>query len=458
MEPTISTAGDAFARRYAGPAAIDHDEQLLLRAADAYRFFYPTVSVEAIFQGGRDAGIADGTSLMLLFAGPRHVAFTANSDTPYISGVLDLRAGPIVIDLPAGPYIGLIDDHHQRWVADLGIPGPDGGRGGLYVLLPPGYLGDVPRGCHVARSATYKTLLAVRALPDSLDASRAIAALQRIEVHPLGRPEAVLDCIDVTERAIDATPLRWERSLEYWRRLHRVLDDEPVFDEFRPMLGALAGLGIEKGRLFRPDERMQRILAAAAPLALEEMRTEAFASDRADRLAWPDRRWEWIGLVPDDANFETDRFLDLHARDRWFYQAIIASPAMFRRRVGSGSMYWLAARDASGALLDGSKTYTLTIPQPVPASLFWSVTAYDMATRSQVATPQDRAVLGSLYDELVPDEHGDVVIHLGPSAPAGAHWIQTAPGRDFFLYFRIYGPEAAALDGSWKPSDLVEKT
>src|SRR6185503_15939670 len=165
---------------------------------------------------------------------------------------------------------------------------------------------------------------------------------------------------------------------------------------------------IESGKPFAPDGRMQRILESAAKVALGQMRVEAFASLRPDRAVWQDRRWEWIGLVPDDANFETKDYLDLQARDRWFIQAIVASPAMFRRKVGGGSIYFLAARDSTGAYLDGGMSYQLSVPQPVPAKLFWSVTAYDAKTRSQVQTPQNRAVLGSLQDSFESNPDGSV--------------------------------------------------
>ena len=169
MNPETSTGEPyQFERDYPTPdtAKRIHDEQEFHRAVEAYRFFYPTVSAEAIFNGGREAGIEDGRGLMLLAAGPRHLAFTANSDTPYASGVLDLgAAGPIVVDVPPGPFIGLIDDHHQRWVTDMGIPGPDAGQGAKYLLLPPDFSGGIPGGFHARRSSTFKALIALRALP-----------------------------------------------------------------------------------------------------------------------------------------------------------------------------------------------------------------------------------------------------------------------------------------------------
>ena len=178
-------------------------------------------------------------------------------------------------------------------------------------------------------------------------------------------------------------------------------------------------------------------------------------------MAWPDRKWEWVGLVPNNGDFETPAGLDIEARDRWFAQAIVATPAMFRRLKGAGSLYWLGLRDGAGAFVDGGKTYKLTVPLPVPEKLFWSVTIYDAATRSEIQTDQDRAALRSLV-ELTPEkighDAGSVDLHFGPVAPKGreGRWIKTIPGRGWFAYFRIYGPSEAAFDGSWKPGDFEE--
>jgi hypothetical protein len=78
--------------------------------------------------------------------GPRQVLFTPNSDTPYGFGPLDLKDGPYVIEIPPGQFIGLVNDHHQGWVMDMGLPGPDAGKGGKHLILPPGYKGEVPPG------------------------------------------------------------------------------------------------------------------------------------------------------------------------------------------------------------------------------------------------------------------------------------------------------------------------
>lgn len=430
------------------------------RAMTAYRFWYPTVSVEGIFNGNRELGIADGKSWGMAAAGPRQVGFTLNSDTPYGSAVIDLSDGPVVIELPPGPYIGLVDDHNQGWVQDLGIPGPDAGKGGKYLVLPTGYKGEIPKGYRVATSASLKNLFAVRALPVGGDVPRALNALRAIKIYPLSSAAdpRLLKLVDTSDNRMDSSSLRWENNLQYWEVLHTIINEESIVPQFLPMYGLLAELGIEKGKPFNPDARMKDILERAAKAGCDQMLVSAFDSGRPDRVNWPDRKWEWVGLTPGSAQFETPGGMDLESRDRWFAQAIVTSPAMFRRSAGAGSLYWMAVRDSGGAFLDGGKNYKLTIPQPVPGKLFWSVTIYDAETRSQVQTDQDKAALRSLFELKDVPTNAPLDLYVGPTAPAATEgrWIKTTPGKGWFAYIRIYGPEAAAFDKSWKPGDFEQ--
>ena len=443
-------------------AAGVQDEQDMRRAIEAYRFFYPTVSTEGIFRGTRAAGAVDNESVLLCLARPHHVGFTLNSDTPYAAGVLDLRAsGPLVVELPPGPLIGLVDDHHQRWVADMGLPGPDRGKGGRHLILPPDHDGPVPDGYFATQCDTWTALLALRVLPIGADVPKANALVSSVKVYPLSKQAdpAAFAFLDITGSAADTTCLAWEDNLEFWRVLHEVVDAEPAVPELRAMLGALAELGIEAGRPFAPDQRMSTLLTEAARRGRDEMLVSAFASRRPDRMVWPDRTWEWVGLRPENGSFERVGSLDVEAKDRWFAQAIVASPAMFRRAVGQGSLYWLGHRDQGGAYLDGSRNYRLTVPLPVPASLFWSVTCYDAQTRSEVQAEQGQAALRSLFDDLAAEgaDSTSVDLYFGPEEPEDAkgRWIQTVPGRGWFAYFRIYGPQEPAFDGTWKPGDFT---
>ncbi len=452
----------AFVQGYPTPTAAQQarDDADFQRAVIAYRFWYPAVSVEGIFDGNRNIGLKDNETMGIAAAGPRQVGLTLNSDTPYASATLDLSNGPIVIDIPPGAYIGLVDDHYQSWILDLGLPGPNNGKGGKSLLLPPGYTGAVPAGYQVGRSASYKVLLAVRALPVGGNVPAALDALRKIKIYPLASAAnpVLMKTVNTTDTDMDSSSLRWEDNIQYWQQLAGIINTEPQVPAYLPMYGLLAELGIEKGKPFAPDARMKAILERAAIAGRAQMLVSAFDSTRPDRMAWPDRKWEWVGLVSGNGNFMTPDGIDMEARDRWFAQAIVASPAMFRRTPGAGSLYWLAARDATGTYLEGGKSYELIIPQPVPDKLFWSVTVYDAQTRSEVQTDQGKAALRSLFELKNISTTSPTTLYFGPRAPAGheGQWIKTVPGKGWFAYLRIYGPEQAAFDGSWKPGDFEE--
>jgi hypothetical protein len=461
LSPVI--AGDyEFKGSYPTDATVAaaRDDADFQRAVTAYRFWYPTVSCEGIFNGGRSVGVKDNENLLVMACTPRQVAFTPNSDTPYGAGAIDLTNGPYVIEVPPGPFIGLVDDHHQGWVLDMGIPGPAGPKGAKHLILPPGYKGEVPTGYFVGRALSNKVLVALRALPQNGDVKGALNALRQVKIYPLSTAAnpKLATFVDVSDKDIDSTCLKWEDNFQFWEKLNAIIQAEPLVEKFLPMYGLLSALGIEKDKLFEPDARMKDILERAAKTGRDQMLVSAFASNRPDRLAWPDRKWEWAGLVANSAQFETPGGLDLEARDRWFAQAIVTSPAMFNRKSGAGSLYWLGVRDKAGAFLNGAKTYKLTVPLPVPNKLFWSVTVYDAQTRSEVQTDQNKAALRSLFELEELGNAKSVDLYFGPTAPEGheSRWIKTSPGKGWFAYFRIYGPEQPAFDGSWKPGDFEE--
>jgi hypothetical protein len=438
------------------------DEQDYQRAVQAYRFFYPTVSMEGTFQGTREAGAVDNKSSMILAGGPRHVLFTGNADTPYMGGVLNLKeSGPVVIELPPGPYLGIVNDHNFSWIADIGLPGPDAGKGGKHLILPPDYKGEVPSsGYYVSRSKTNYILVGARALPPNGDMAAGLEAQRKVKIYPLSLAASppAYGFVDRTQDKVDVTPLRWEGNIQFWEKLHKVLQEETTIDEFRPMYGMLAMLGIEKGKPFKPDERTKKILLRAAKDGRAQMLVAGFASKRPDRFVWSDRKWEYATLRWENGDFELPTGIDLEARDRWFSQAVGMSPKMVLRVEGAGSLYWLGLRDKNDKYLDGSKTYKLSVPLPVPAQLFWSVTVYDAESRSMIQTSQDKAALRSLVELKDLSKSGSIDLYFGPKAPAGkeAVWIKTTPGKGWFSYFRLYGPAGPAFNGGWKPGDFEE--
>nr|WP_246311607.1 DUF1214 domain-containing protein [Leifsonia naganoensis] len=392
---------------------------------------------------------------------PGQVGFTLNSDTPYAPLFLDLTAEPLVVTLPPGPIVGAALDIDQGWIADLGIAGPDAGAGGRHIFVPFDHpaegLDDVDGFVHRGRGR--RVVVGLRGIPQNGDVEKAIALLRSVTVAPLRDDQGWVEPVwtDLTGKPQDTTPFAVQGTLDYWRVLQEYIDTEPVHDDDRAYLGELAVLGMRAGQPFDPDDRLRSILTAAAAEADAQLRVQSLADRRPDRVVWPDRQWEWVTLRPENADFRVEGRTDVDARETWFYQAIAASPAMFRRQAGAGSLYWFSARDADGRYLDGGRAYTLQVPLPVPAGLFWSVTVYDAVTRSQIATEQDGAALRSLFELTGLPVSGATTLHFGPEAPqdAGAAWIQTIPGRGWFVYVRLYGPTAEAFDGSWTLGDFV---
>ncbi len=437
-----------------------YDAADLARAIQCYKHFFPLVSGATIFAGQQAVGVIPNRVFGYMDTRPEQAGFTLNSDTPYGGILLDLQAGPLVLDVPAGLIIGAVLNFDQSWITDVGIPGRDAGKGGSYLILPPGHVGDVPDGYLVAQAQSFKVVAGLRGIPHEGDVDGAVALLQSAVVHPLDETTTweTPTWIDMSGRPQDTSPVAIQGTLDYWRLLHGAIQGEPQRPDDRAYESELAALGIERDSEFAPDERMSRILTHAAQEADAQMRVQSLADRRPDRVVWPDRQWEWVTLRPENAAFEIGDRIDVDARETWFYQAIATSPAMFRRVPGGGSLYWFDGRDADGAYLDGGRDYTLRIPAPVPAGLFWSVTVYDAITRSQIATDQNRAALRSMFELAdAPTEAPHHVLRFGPELPATGeeHWIKTIPGRGWFVYLRLYGPTEAAFDNTWRPGDIT---
>ena len=266
---SIAIAQDyEFRGGYPTPETIQraYDDSDLARAVQAYKFFYPTVSFEGTWRGNIAEGAVANSVFPLLEGTPYQLVFTPNSDTPYSGLPLDLSHGPLVIEVPPGPIMGAANDLNQRWVMDLGLPGPDAGKGGKHLLLPPGYTGEIPSGYYAAIPTTNRVLVLLRSIPPGGDTAAANELMKTVKVYPFNRPADWKEPTWVPLKKGDFTPLRWETNFKYWQVLKEIIDLEPAYEAYRPYYGELAALGIVKGRPFMPDDRMKDILAKAIHL------------------------------------------------------------------------------------------------------------------------------------------------------------------------------------------------
>jgi len=420
----------------------------LNRAIEVYLNTIPGASLVAMRNGFRSVGL-DGNT-MLGFTDPRANSgsffLTPNTETTYGSMFFDLRDGPVVVENPPSSLC-VVDDFWFRYVADLGIAGPDKGAGGKYLFLPPGYDGEEPDGYFGFRSPTYTNWLVVRALGGVPD-------IEKTRVYPLAQaddPPAMtfLNMADKTQNTVHAN------DFSFYEEINALVQEEPADSLDPERAGQCAAIGIVHGQPFEPDERMRRILTQAAPLAAAIARALVYAPRDPEAYYYEGSSW-LAAFVGGSYEFERNHARLLDARAQFHYFATVITPAMAHAQVGAGSAYAYTARDASGAWLDGGRTYRLTLPPDIPAKNFWSVDLYDTQTRSLLETDNPYPAVMSLSGTVATNDDGSVDLWFGPTAPEGreANWIQTVPGKSWFGMLRLYGPLEAWFDKTWRPGEI----
>jgi hypothetical protein len=129
------------------------------RGLNAYNNSFRGASAYAIRKGFLSIGAEDNSIVIFSdLMDAKSLFLTANADTVYYLGVVDLSKGPMVIEQPP-QGLGTINDMWFSWIIDIGFPGPDRGEGGKYLLIPPGYDDLLPEGgFFVAHSKTNRVL------------------------------------------------------------------------------------------------------------------------------------------------------------------------------------------------------------------------------------------------------------------------------------------------------------
>jgi hypothetical protein len=420
----------------------------LVRGIDAYLNCMPGASLVAMRRGLRQAGVT--SPRVIGYTDPRAnsggLFLTANTETTYGTTFLDLRAwGPTVVE-PPPMGLCVVDDFWFRFVADMGLAGPDGGAGGKYLFLPPGYDGDEPDGYFTYRSPTYANWVVLRALGGVPD-------MRKARIYPLAEAGAPpenewLNIADVVVNTVHAN------DFGFYEELDELVQEEPVEALDPERAGQLAAIGIAKGAPFAPDERLRGILDEAARVAAGMARTLAYAS--RDEQATIQGSWKQA-FLGGSHEFLRDGARLLDARVVFHYLATVITPAMAHAQVGAGSAYAYAVTDGGGNVLDGARTYRLRIEPEPPAKNFWAVDVYDTQTRSLLQVPSTRwPALASTTGTLQPNEDGSFDLFFGPTAPQGkeSNWVETLPGKSWFVILRLYGPLEPWFDGSWKLNEF----
>jgi hypothetical protein len=219
----------------------------------------------------------------------------------------------------------------------------------------------------------------------------------------------------------------------------------------------LASLGIEKGKEFKPDARMTKILSEAAVVGTATQRSIIWRNRNENVKIWPDSKsWE-IGFAGGSHAFDHDGVRLINERTRFHYYATGITPVMVKPPVGAGSQYVIGLRDSEGEILDGGNTYKLHIPADVPAKRFWEITVYDNQTRCMLQTDQRLPGVRSIQSDIVQNADGSYDVYFGPEKPEGnVNWVQTIPNKGWNVLWRIYSPTQVWYDKAWRQGEIVK--
>jgi hypothetical protein len=441
-------------------ATIDklYDNLDRMRGVEVFLSNVGAVSMYSVRQGLADAG-ARGANRIAVFEqlmDSQTLVVTANTSTLYAYTYTDLaNDGPTVIEVPPG-MLGFLNDGWQRFVGNMGVTGPDKGKGGKYLVLPPGYTGDVPDGYFLLQPSTNRNFLFLRgSIAKGLEpAVENISS--NLKVYPLkdAANPAPTAYVNVSGKAFNTV---FPSDFTYFENLNKIVQEEPVDAISAEVRGAIASIGIVKGQPFTPDARMQKLLTEAATIGNATARAITYRPRIEGVSIYPDTNSAWsTAFANHNTSFEANGTMGLDARVLYYFNAGGVTPAMATSHVGQGSDYALALLDANSQAFDGAKTYKLRLPPNVPVNDFWALTMYDTQTRSQLQTSQAFPTVGSQDKGIQKNADGSFDIYFGPKAPAGkeGNWLATVPGKSWFTILRMYGPLEPWINKTWRPGEI----
>ncbi len=435
------------------------------RAVEAVIWGMPAVNYDRMYQAMVHAAKAgEGSNKVVYWSGLfdwKNQTLTPNPDSIYLMPFFNTKdVGPVVLEIPpadAGSITGSVDDCWQTALEDVGPAGLDKGKGGRYLILPPGYKDSVPGGYIPLRSSNYEGFALLRSILKSNsadDIAKAVSYGKRIKLYPLSQASHPPDTqfADAINVVYDAT-IPYE--LTFFQSLDRIVQTEPWLQRDKAMIDQLRSIGIEKGKPFNPDARTQDALNAGIREA------HAWLANHYETSYFPAPFYEgshWV--VPASpalaeamqTSFANPNSYPVDDRGTAYSLAFFSA-----KHLGAGQFYLMAFRGKDGRPFNGSSNYRLNVPANAPVTQYWSATVYDRETHALIRNMQ-WASRSSQSTGLKKNTDGSVDVYFGPKAPAGkdANWVPTGLKGKFEVLFRFYGPQKPLFEKSWKLTDIEE--
>jgi hypothetical protein len=435
-----------------------------MRGVDTFLKGMPGASLQSLIKGNHSLGAVECHQVMIMdkLMDSKSLFLTGNTSTMYVIPTLDLeKDGPIVFEAPAG-MLGAFNDAWFRYMQDIGPAGPDKGKGGKYLVLPPEYKGKIPKGYFVVKSRTYRVWVFMRAsIAKGLDVA-AKNVKDNLRIYPLSKIKNPPKMEYISGSGKEFNTIH-SNDYTFYEHLHHLIDGEHIGMLDPETRGLFASIGIEKGKPFNPDKRMKAILTDAIAIGNATARSIVWyprteGNMKGSRI-YPDTGSAWImGWVDKNCFFngKDGHTLNSDARVMFHYPYTAVTPAMALTRAGAGSDYGIAYVDAEQKPFDGSRTYKLHLPPNPPAKDFWALTMYENQTRSQLQTSQLFPSAGSQTKGIKKNADGSFDIYFAPKPPKGyeKNWLETVPGKGWFVVLRMYGPLQPWIDKTWRPGEI----
>ena len=432
------------------------------RAVQVYVSTMPAVSTYSLRQGSLDMGATASNQIVIWekLGDSKSLVLTYNNTSLYTWGFLDLeKDGPTVVEVPPD-VLGVFDDGYMRYLSDFGAAGPDKGKGGKYLVLPPGYKGEVPQGYHVVKSTSNVVWNFMRgyvrgSVQDPANVKKsADNIVNNLKVYPLAKKDnpPKTEFINMTGKYYNTIP---PNDFSFFERLNEIVQKEPISFIEPETRGLIAAIGIVKGKPFNPDARMKKLLTEAVAIGNAYARANTvFPRDPGQRIYGPDS--EWVMAFPErNAFFLKDGARRYDARLWMHYNAVVVTPAMAGIKPGVGSDYGIAGMDSKAPTagwcqdLQAAPAAQYTRKGQLVGDHLRHPDPFDDADRPGIRRYQQpgrghQEKCRRLYRHLL----------LPPKRREGKNWIQTIPGKSWFIILRMYGPLEPWLDKTWRPSEL----
>lgn len=428
------------------------------RAMDAFLKGMPGCSLLALIEGAHSIGAVEAHEIMIFdkLMGADSLFLTGNSSTVYCIPDLDLkRDGPTVVEVPDG-LLGAANDGWFRFIHNYAV-------GGKYLYLPPGYDGEVPDGFAVYRPKTYRVWCFMRSSVKNGDVEAAAAlCTENVKVYPLSefKNPPKTKFVSASGKAFNTVH---PNNAEFYHHLDKIIQYEPLEMLDAETRGLFVSIGIQKGKAFTPDARMKKLLADGVALGNAASRSivwyPRYDKNMEGVRVYPDKDSNWLmGYTGRNVFFngEDGQTMNTDARVMFHYPYTAVTPAMAAPRLGTGSDYAITYIDSNDQPFDGDKTYKLELPPNPPVGNFWAVTVYDTQTRSMLKTGQKYPSLDTNSKGIEKNRDGSLTIHFAPRAPKGheKNWIETVPGKSWFVILRMYSPLQPWIDQTWRPGEI----